>query len=78
MLLSLIISTVVFFVAAGYFKRRLDDMDIPKGMTRGILVFTLAASVAWGVAAAVNWVQGKPVTPKIPTQAAQPIKEIDP
>lgn len=59
MLLSLIISTIVFFVALGYFKRRLDDMEIPKGMTRGILVFTLAASVSWAVAAAVNWAQNK-------------------
>lgn len=74
MLLSLIISTIVFFVAVGYFKRRLDEMDIPKGMTRGILVFTLAASVSWGVAAAVNWVQGKPVTPKISTQIAKPVE----
>lgn len=66
MLLSLIISTIVFFVAAGYFKRRLDEMEIPKGMTRGILVFTLAASVSWAVAAVVNWAQdkieGKPTT----------------
>jgi hypothetical protein len=74
MLLSLIISTIVFFVAVSYFKRRLDDMDIPKGMTRGILVFTLAASVSWAVAAAVSWVQGKPVTPKIFTQIAKPVQ----
>ena len=74
MLLSLFISTIVFFVAAGYFKRRLDEMDIPKGMTRGILVFTLAASMSWAVAAAVNWVQGKPVTPKTSTQITKPVE----
>lgn len=57
-MLSLIISTVVFFVAARYFKRYLNEMDIPEGMTRGILVFTLAMTVAWCVAAAINWIQG--------------------
>lgn len=77
-MLSLIISTIAFFVASWYFKNYLDDMEIPKGMTRGILVFTLAAAVSWGVATAVNWVQGKPVTPKIPTQLVQPLKETEP
>ena len=77
-MLSLIISTIAFFVASWYLKNYLDDMEIPKGMTRGILVFTLAAAVSWGVAAAVNWVQGKPVTPKISTQVTQPLKETEP
>jgi hypothetical protein len=77
-MLSLIISTIVFFVASWYLKNYLDDMEIPKGMTRGILVFTLAAALSWGVAAAVNWIQGKPVTPKIPTQIAPPLKETEP
>lgn len=56
-MLSLILSTLFFFVAARYFKRYLDDMDIPQGMTRGILVFTLAMTVAWCAAAAINWIQ---------------------
>jgi uncharacterized membrane protein required for colicin V production len=77
-MLSLIISTIAFFVASWYLKNYLDDMEIPKGMTRGILVFTLAAAVSWGVGAAVNWMQGKPVTPKIPTQVTQPLKETEP
>ena len=77
-MLSLIISTIAFFVASWYLKNYLDDMEIPKGMTRGILVFTLAAAVSWGVAAAVNWMQGKPVTPKISTQITQPLKGTEP
>ncbi len=77
-MLSLIISTIAFFVASWYIKRYLDDMEIPKGMTRGVLVFTLAAAVAWGVSAAVNWVQGKPATPHIPTHLSQPLKEAEP
>ncbi len=47
---SLVVSTIVFFVAARFVKRWLEDNDIPKGMTRGALVFTvaLAASYAAG------------------------------
>lgn len=77
-MLSLIISTIAFFVASWYLKNYLDGMEIPKGMTRGILVFTLAAAVSWGVGAAVNWAQGKPVTPKISTQIIQPLKGAEP
>lgn len=47
---SLAVSTAVFFVAAHYVKRWLEDNDIPKGMTRGTLIFAvaLAASYAAG------------------------------
>jgi hypothetical protein len=73
-MLSLVISTVAFFVAAWYVKRYLDELEIPKGLTRGVLVFTLSAAAAWGAGAAINWLQGKPVTPKIPAQV-NPISE---
>ncbi|HVC48990.1 MAG TPA: hypothetical protein VND43_02320 [Burkholderiales bacterium] len=56
---NLIISTVMFSIAAWYFHRILDDQGIPKGMTRGILVFTLASLVSWGVGDTVNWVHEK-------------------
>lgn len=40
-------STVAFF-AAGYFTRRwLDDNDIPKGMTRGVLIFSISLAAAY-------------------------------
>jgi len=58
-MLNLIISTIVFFVAAWYFNRYLDQQGIPKGMTRGVLVFTLAALVSWGAGALLDWAQGK-------------------
>ena len=47
---SLAVSTAVFFVAARYVKRWLEDNDIPKGLTRGALIFAvaLAASYAAG------------------------------
>lgn len=55
-MLSLVLSTVAFFVASYFLKRYLDDMGMPKGMTRSILVFCLAAMVAYGVAFIVDWI----------------------
>jgi hypothetical protein len=51
---SLIASTIAFF-AAGYFARRwLEDNDIPKGATRGALIFAIALVAAYGV----GWLVG--------------------
>ena len=47
---SIVISTIVYFIAAFFIKRRLDDMDIPKGMTRATLIFVLAAVPAYAAA----------------------------
>jgi hypothetical protein len=57
-MLSIFISTIVFFIATWYFKQYLDEQEIPKSMTRGVLIFTLAAAVSWGAGALVGWVQG--------------------
>jgi hypothetical protein len=56
---ELIIPTIVFFAAAWHFHRSLNEQDLPKGMTRGILVFTLATVLSLVSGAAVSWVQGK-------------------
>jgi len=53
-MLSLVLSTVVFFVASFFIKRYLEDMGIPKGMTRGIVVFATALAAAYGVAFLVD------------------------
>lgn len=55
-MLSLVLSTVAFVIASYFLKRYLDDMDIPKGMTRGVLIFCLAAMIAYGVAFIVDWI----------------------
>ncbi|MBI5430999.1 MAG: hypothetical protein HY938_11170 [Nitrosomonadales bacterium] len=57
-MLNLIVSTIVFFIASWYLKKYLDEQEIPKGMTRGVLIFTIAALVSWGAGALVDWVQG--------------------
>jgi hypothetical protein len=56
-MLNLIVSTIVFFVASWYIKQYFDEQELPKGMTRGVLVFTLAALVSWGAGALVDWAQ---------------------
>ena len=45
---NIIISTIVFFIAAWYIRRYLEEHGIPKGMTRGLLVFVLSYVVSWG------------------------------
>ena len=56
---NLVISTVVFFIAAWYFHRMLEDQGIPKGMTRGLLVFVLASIVSWVSGDVVDWAHDK-------------------
>jgi membrane protein DedA with SNARE-associated domain len=49
-MLSLVISTLAFFVASYFMKRWADDNDIPKGMTRIISIIVLALALSYGVA----------------------------
>ncbi len=49
-MLSIVVSTIAYFAASYFIKRHLDDMDIPRGMTRSALIFSLALAVAYGVA----------------------------
>jgi hypothetical protein len=48
----------VFFIAAKYLHRYLEEQGLPKGMTRGTLVFTLASLFSWGSGEMVDWIQG--------------------
>ena len=53
-MLSLVISTIAFFAASYFIKRYLDEIDVPKTMTRGLVIFALALAVAYVVALAVD------------------------
>ena len=55
-MLSLVISTIVFFVASFFIKRQFVGMGLPAGMTRGLMVFCLSVAIAYGVAAAIDWI----------------------
>ena len=57
-MLNLVLSIVSYFVANVFIKRYLEDMGIPRGMTRGLVVFVLALAVAYGVTFLVD-----PVSP---------------
>jgi hypothetical protein len=67
---NLVISTIVFFIAAWYIRRYLEEQGVPKGMTRGLLVFILAYAVSWGAGEAVNWVQEKIEGPQSAAQTS--------
>ena len=69
-ILNLIVSTIVFFVALWYLNGYLDEQEIGKGMTRGILVFVLASAVSWGAGEMVDWVQAKIKGPQTATQTS--------
>ena len=56
---NLIVSTLVFFIAAWYIRRYLDEQEMPKGMTRSILAFTFAYSLSWGAGEVADWAQQK-------------------
>ena len=56
---NIIISTIVFIVAAWYIRRYLNEQAIPAGMARGLMVFILASVVSWGAGTVVDWVQEK-------------------
>ena len=51
---SIFVSIAVYFIAAFFIKRQLVEMGIPKGMTRGTVIFVGAAVVAYGAAYLVN------------------------
>ena len=52
---SLVVSTIVYFIAAFLLKRQFEAMDIPRGMTRGLMTFVLALLAAYAAAAALDW-----------------------
>ena len=54
-MLSLVVSTIAYFVASYFIKRYLDDLQIPKGITRSFVIFSLALAIAYGVAVVVDW-----------------------
>lgn len=53
-MLSIVISTVAFFVFGYFIKRWADDNDIPKGITRNISIFVIALALSYAVAWVVD------------------------
>jgi len=49
-MLSIVVSTVAFFIAGYFLKRWADANDLPKGTTLNISIFVAAIAIAYGVA----------------------------
>jgi hypothetical protein len=73
---NIVISTLVFFIAAWYVNRYLNEQGIPKGMTRGILVFMVAYLVSWGAGEIADWAQEKIEGPRPVTQTPNDLSEL--
>ena len=57
-MLSFFVSTVAFFVAAYFIRGYLENIGIPKTMTRALVVLVLALGVAYGLGAMVDAISG--------------------
>ena len=73
---NLVISTIVFFVTAWYVHRYLDEQGIPKGMTRGMLVFVTASLVSWAAGTAVDWTQEQVEGPQVERQTEGAVSQL--
>jgi hypothetical protein len=58
-MISLVVSTIAYFVASHFITRYLDDLEAPKGLTRSTVIFCAALLIAYGVAFIVDWAVGK-------------------
>jgi hypothetical protein len=52
---DIILSTIAYFIASFFIKRKLEEMQIPKGLTRGTVIFCAALGVAYGVTVLTDW-----------------------
>ena len=73
---NLVVSTVVFIIAAWYLHRYLDEQGMPKGATRGMLVFTLASLASWGAGEVIDRIHGTN-SPVVQADLSQLLKASD-
>ena len=55
-MLDFILSTIVFFVAAFYLNRYLDEQDMNKGVSRSVLIFLVASIASFASSAVTGWI----------------------
>lgn len=73
---NLIISTLVFFIAAKYVRSYLEQQRIPQSMTRGLLVFMLASLASWGSGEMVDRIDEKISGPKPAAQTSDDLSQL--
>ncbi|HEX3061776.1 MAG TPA: hypothetical protein VHP55_03870 [Usitatibacter sp.] len=55
---SFLLSSLAFVIAAYFIRRYLEDMGIPKGMTRALVVSVLSLIISYGVGWIVDRIAG--------------------
>lgn len=75
-MLNLAISTIVFFVAAWFLNGYLDQQEIPKGLTRGVVVLVLASLMSWVAGWAVDWTQTRVEGPQASIQTPSGLTQL--
>lgn len=55
---SFFISSFAFFVTGYFVKRKLEEWDIPGGITRATVIFVVAAFVAYAAGYVVDLIAG--------------------
>lgn len=70
-MISLVISTIVFIVAAWYLNRYLDEQQVDKSRLRGMLVFLFAYLISVGSESLVDWAQEKIEGPQTKMEASE-------
>jgi hypothetical protein len=73
---NIIISTIVFVIAAWYIRRYLESQGLPKGMTRGLLVFILAYAASYASGELVDWTREEFYGPEPVSQTQQELNEL--
>ncbi len=74
---NIIISMLVFFITARYLRYYLEQQGLPKGLTRGTLIFSLAFLMSWASGELVDWLQGKPAVQQSAGDLSQRLKPVD-
>ncbi len=72
---NIIVSSIVFVIAAWYVRRKLDEHGFPKGIARGLLVFVLAYIVSWASGALIDWSHDKIYGVAPPSQLEQDLNQ---
>ena len=78
---NLIISTIVFSIAAKYIHSHFHRRGIPEGQKRNLWVLGLASLLSWGAGDAADWTHDKIIAHQPVAQsqveASQLVKSVD-
>lgn len=73
---NILISTLVFFIASWRIRRYLDEMSIPKGMTRATVIIVFAYLAAWLSGSAVDYLHDKIFGVPKPVETSQEVSKL--